>query len=138
MEEARVRTTLAGLKREFGRRRRCRIALEAGTHSPWVSLALIEMGQEIARVATLLSEARGRGGALLVDAGGLRYAAEPVPPAGRAQAELKAEFLEQTWKDIGTVVDFVGVEHQALSRYTPDAGNHVSVSVHPAAALSFP
>ena len=47
VEEARVRTTLAGLKREFGRRRRCRIALEAGTHSPWVSLALIEMGHEV-------------------------------------------------------------------------------------------
>ena len=30
------------------------------------------------------------------------------------------------------------VERQALSRYTPDAGNHASVSVHPAAALSFP
>src|SRR5438094_127207 len=47
VEEATVRTTLAGLKREFGRRRRCRIALEAGTHSPWVSLALIEMGHEV-------------------------------------------------------------------------------------------
>jgi hypothetical protein len=43
-----------------------------------------------------------------------------------------------TTSKVGTVVDFSRVEHQALSRYTPDAGNHVSLSVHPAAALSFP
>jgi hypothetical protein len=43
-----------------------------------------------------------------------------------------------TTSKVGTVVNLAGVEHQALSRYTPDAGNHVSLSVHPAAALSFP
>jgi len=36
---------------------------------------------------------------------------------------------------IGSVVDLSGVEHQALSRYTNDAGNHVSVEVRPSAAL---
>jgi hypothetical protein len=46
--------------------------------------------------------------------------------------------VASTTSKVGTVVDFAGVEHQALSRYTPDAGNHVSLSVHPAAALSFP
>jgi hypothetical protein len=46
--------------------------------------------------------------------------------------------VASTTSKVGTVVDFAGVEHQALSRYTPDAGNHTSVSVHPAAALSFP
>ena len=46
--------------------------------------------------------------------------------------------MASTTSKVGTVVDFAGVEHQALSRYTSDAGNHVSVSVHPAAALSFP
>jgi hypothetical protein len=46
--------------------------------------------------------------------------------------------VASTTSKVGTVVDFSGVEHQALSRYTPDAGNHVSLSVHPAAALSFP
>src|SRR4051794_9504992 len=48
---------------------------------------------DVARVADLLTEARKAGGALLVDAGGLRYAAEPVKEAQRPQAELKAEFL---------------------------------------------
>jgi hypothetical protein len=37
---------------------------------------------------------------------------------------------------IGTVLDLSGVERQALARYTQDAGNHVSIEVHPAAALA--
>jgi hypothetical protein len=37
---------------------------------------------------------------------------------------------------IGTVLDFSRVERQALARYTQDAGNHVSVEVHPSATLS--
>ena len=43
-----------------------------------------------------------------------------------------------TTSKVGTVVDFTGVERQALAHYTQDAGNHVSMSVNPAAALSFP
>jgi murein DD-endopeptidase MepM/ murein hydrolase activator NlpD len=39
---------------------------------------------------------------------------------------------------IGTVLDFSGVERQALARYTQDAGNHVSVEMHPAATLALP
>jgi hypothetical protein len=39
---------------------------------------------------------------------------------------------------IGTVLDLSRVERQALARYTQDAGNHVSLEVHPAAALSLP
>jgi hypothetical protein len=39
---------------------------------------------------------------------------------------------------IGSVLDFSGVERQALARYTQDAGNHVSVEVHPAATLALP
>ena len=31
-----------------------------------------------------------------------------------------------------------GVERQALAHYTPDAGNHVAIQVHPAASLSVP
>ena len=46
--------------------------------------------------------------------------------------------LAATTSKVGTIVDFTGVEQQALSRYTQDAGNHVAVSVHPAATLSFP
>jgi hypothetical protein len=34
------------------------------------------------------------------------------------------------------IVDLAGVERQALARYTQDAGNNVSLSVRPAAALT--
>jgi hypothetical protein len=36
---------------------------------------------------------------------------------------------------IGAVVDLSRVEHQALARYTNDAGNHVTVEVRPSAAV---
>ena len=48
VEESRVATTKSGLTRMFdvGRLGKCRIAMEVGTHSPWVSRALKEMGHE--------------------------------------------------------------------------------------------
>ena len=36
---------------------------------------------------------------------------------------------------LGVVLDLAHAERQALARYTNDAGNHVSIQVHPAAAL---
>jgi hypothetical protein len=36
---------------------------------------------------------------------------------------------------LGSLIDLSRVERQALSRYTHEAGNHVSVEVHPAATL---
>jgi hypothetical protein len=39
---------------------------------------------------------------------------------------------------IGTVLDFSRVEQQSLARYTQDAGNHVSIEVHPAATPALP
>jgi hypothetical protein len=39
---------------------------------------------------------------------------------------------------IGTVLDFSRVEKQSLARYTQDAGNHVSLELHPAATLAIP
>lgn len=39
---------------------------------------------------------------------------------------------------IGNVADLSKVEQQALARYTQDAGNHVTIEVHPAATLSIP
>jgi hypothetical protein len=37
---------------------------------------------------------------------------------------------------LGTIVDVSRVERQSLARFTQDAGNHVSVEVHPTATLS--
>ena len=39
---------------------------------------------------------------------------------------------------IGTVLDFSRVERQALARFTQDAGNHLSLELHPAANLAIP
>lgn len=37
---------------------------------------------------------------------------------------------------LGSVLDLANVQKQALARYTQDAGNHVTVEVHPAATLA--
>jgi len=40
IQEQSVATTKKGMLRVFGARKRCRIAMEVGTHSPWVSRLL--------------------------------------------------------------------------------------------------
>ena len=47
VEEGRLRTTPEAFKRRFGSERPMRIAIEAGTHSPWASRVLEECGHEI-------------------------------------------------------------------------------------------
>ncbi len=42
--------------------------------------------------------------------------------------------LTSTSSKVGTIIDFASVERQALARVTQDAGNHVSIEVHPATA----
>jgi transposase len=46
-EEGRLRTTPEALKRRFASERPMRIAVETGTHSPWVSRLLRECGHEV-------------------------------------------------------------------------------------------
>lgn len=47
VEEARMRTSPPALRRRFDSMGRARIALEVGTHSPWVSRLLEECGHEV-------------------------------------------------------------------------------------------
>jgi transposase len=47
VEEGRLRTTPEALKRRFAFQRPQRIAIETGTHSPWVSRVLEECGHEV-------------------------------------------------------------------------------------------
>jgi transposase len=47
MEEGRLRTTPEALKRRFASEQPLRIAIETGTHSPWVSRLLEECGHEV-------------------------------------------------------------------------------------------
>jgi transposase len=60
--EQRVRTTAKGLQEAFGGMPRSRIALETGTHSPWISRLLSELGHEVivahARKVRLIGESR--------------------------------------------------------------------------------
>src|SRR3974377_2147281 len=45
--EQKLPTTPEAMKQTFGRRLRSRIAMETGTHSPWVSRVLTELGHEV-------------------------------------------------------------------------------------------
>ncbi len=60
--EQRVRTTAKALQAGFGTMPRSRIALEIGTHSPWISRLLSELGHEVivanARKVRLIGESR--------------------------------------------------------------------------------
>jgi transposase len=60
--EARVATSPEVMKKTFGKMPRSRIALETGTHSPWVSRLLSELGHETivahARNVRLIGESR--------------------------------------------------------------------------------
>jgi transposase len=61
-QEQRVRTSAKALQEVFGAMPRSRIALEIGTHSPWVSRLLTELGHEVivanARKVRLIGESR--------------------------------------------------------------------------------
>ena len=46
VREGTVITTVAGMTHYFGERERCRVVLEVGTHSPWVSRLLVQLGHE--------------------------------------------------------------------------------------------
>jgi transposase len=63
MEEGRLRNTPEAFRRRFASERPLRIALEAGTHSPWASRVLEECGHEVlvanARIANLVHPLRG-------------------------------------------------------------------------------
>jgi hypothetical protein len=47
IEEGRIQTTMAALVRHSAGEPRQLIAMECGTHSPWVSRLLQEMGHEV-------------------------------------------------------------------------------------------
>jgi len=47
LDEGRVPTTTTALQRRFSGMDRARILLEVGTHSPWVSRLLAELGHEV-------------------------------------------------------------------------------------------
>src|ERR1700750_1303093 len=89
--EQRVRTTAKALQEVFGAMPRSRVALEIGTHSPWISRLLSGLGHEVivanARKVRLIGESRKKDDRL--DAQTLarlaRIDAELLYPVQRAQ-----------------------------------------------------
>ena len=64
LEEGRLRTTPEAFRRRFDSEQQLRIAVEVGTHSPWVSRPLEELGHEVLvakspRKTRLISEGKG-------------------------------------------------------------------------------
>ena len=57
LEEGRLRTTPEALRRRFDSEQQMRVAIEAGTHSPWVSRVLKECAHKV-----LVANARARRG----------------------------------------------------------------------------
>jgi len=64
VERGKVQTTEAGMRKRFERAARMRIAMEVGTHSPWVSRLLKEVGHEVLvanpRKTRLIYQNRGK------------------------------------------------------------------------------
>jgi transposase len=62
LQEQKLSTTPKAMREGFGNIPRCRIALETGMHSPWVSRLLSELGHEVivahARNVRLIGESR--------------------------------------------------------------------------------
>ena len=47
LEEGKLRTTPEAFERRFSALEPCRVVMEVGTHSPWASKALAQLGHEI-------------------------------------------------------------------------------------------
>jgi transposase len=64
LERAQIRTTPAAVRHRFGGARRMRVAIEAGTHSPWIAELLRELGHEVVvanpRKVRLIGESRSK------------------------------------------------------------------------------
>jgi transposase len=103
------------LQEVFGTMPRSRIALEIGTHSPWISRLLSELGHEVivanARKVRLIGESRKKDDRL--DAQTLARLARIDPElllAGRQQ-KIHTE-REQSWQRPGSSVKSVGRKPQ--------------------------
>jgi transposase len=97
--EQRVGTTAKALRAGFGAMPRSRIALEIGTHSPWISRLLTELGHEVivanARKVRLIGESRKKDDRL--DAQALARLARVDPqllyPVKHRSAQAQADLM---------------------------------------------
>jgi hypothetical protein len=94
---------------------------------------------DMARTAQLIAAARQAGPVVVVDAGGLLYSENPIPPQLAAQEELKADFLAQLYLDT-LKVDAVGVGPADLVKGVDKLRlpRHLANAAVPAAWVSAP
>lgn len=132
LEEGRVRTTPDDLRRPFGSMPRARVAIEAGTHSPWVGRLLAECGHEVLvanpRMIPVISESQKKSDR--VDAEALARLARVDPkllcpikhPGPEAQRCLKAidDIPEDLRYLLSPILDGIG-EHTARIRQYDEA-----------------
>jgi transposase len=136
VREDKVQLDASGLRKVFGARQPCRIALEVGTHSPWVSRLLDELGYEVivanARQVGLI--ARGQKKTDRVDAETLARAArfdpgllKPIRHRGeQAQADLaqlraRKALLDARTRLIGSVRGMVKANGGHLPKCSTDS-----------------
>ena len=121
-EEGRVRTTTPALQRRFGTLAPCRVVLEVGTHSPWMSRLLAGLGHEVVianpRAVRLIAES---------DRKRDRTDAERLARLGRADPSLLAPIRhrgQQAQEDLALVRS-----RQSLVRARTALINHVRGAV---------
>jgi transposase len=115
--EAKVATRPEALREIFGRMPRSRIALETGTHSPWISRLLSELGHEAivahARDVRLIGESRRKDDK--IDAQALarlaRIDRQLLSPIQHRSAEAQADL---------SVIRALGLDRRLASRKSPD------------------
>jgi transposase len=135
--EQRVRTTAKALREVFGALPRSRIALEIGTHSPWISRLLSELGNEVivanARKVRLIGESRKKDDRL--DAQTLARQARIDPEllypvkhrSVQAQADLtliraRAGLVRARTGLVNTGADWRRVTHRGIQRAHRESG----------------
>jgi transposase len=106
-EEGRVATRAAALRRRFSTAEPVRVVLEAGTHSPWVSRLLAELGHEV-----IVANPRKLRFIYANDSQSDRVDAEYLARVGRLDQALLAPL---THRSVETQTDL------ALARPTPQA-----------------
>jgi transposase len=96
VEEGRVRTTETALTLRFGALPPCRIILEVGTHSPWVSRLLDGLGHRV----------------IVANPGRVRLIADSVRKTDRSDAEMLAR-LGRIDPDLLSPITHRGIQAQA-------------------------
>jgi hypothetical protein len=111
IEEGRLRTTPEAFRRRFTSEQPMRIAIEAGTHSPWASRVLEECGHEVlvGCRTQLVNHVRGA-----VKSFGARL---PKCPAVSFHKRAAEHIPEALWPALGPILEQIGSLTQRIRDY---------------------